>query len=225
LTEMLDRLYLPDAHHLNTMIWGMAGSGKSVFIDHTLRGFLKQNKDKELRVVIIAPKNEDYVWGNIVHTLQQLELSIRMNRVSVLYPAMENIEGTVDEAIDMMFNFQAKNPKSSFVFILDDSQVFLSSRRDGSDAHKRLALTGRSRKIKGVYVAHNITFNRSLEGQIDLLVGFSSVNPIYYRASIERFGYDPEPFAPDLMSLPYSFVWFDTRNKEPQLMKPLVLSS
>ena len=68
MTEMLDRLYLPDAHHLNTMIWGMAGSGKSVFIDHTLRGFLKQNKDKELRVVIIAPKNEDYVWGNIVPT-------------------------------------------------------------------------------------------------------------------------------------------------------------
>ena len=222
-SEQLNRLYLPDAHHLNTMIWGMAGSGKSVFIDHTLKQFLKQNKDKHLRVVIVAPKNEDYEWGNISNSLEQLSLSISMNRVSVLYPSMANIEGIVDDAINMVFEYQAKNKKSSFIFILDDSQVFLSSRKDGSDSHKRLALTGRSRKIKGIYVAHNITFNRSLEGQIDLLVGFSSVNPIYYRASIERFGYDPEPFAADLMEKPYSFVWFDTRNKEPVLQEPLAL--
>ena len=217
----LNRLFLPDGKNLNSMLWGQAGSGKSVFLEITLLQFLKQNRDPNLRVVIVSPKNEGFEFGEIVFNLPDLEKTIREKRVSVLYPAMTGLDETVDETINMMFDYQAGNEKSSFIFILDDSQVFLSSRKAASDAHKRLALTGRSRRIKGIYVAHNIVFARELEGQVDTLIGFSNPNPIYYRQAIERFNFDPEPFAEAIRSKPYSFVWFDVREEKPRLMEPL----
>ena len=221
LSDMLNRLYNPDGSNLNVMLWGQAGSGKSVFIEQTLKSFLRIHKSEYLRVVIISPKNEGFEFGNIVNDLNQLSKSISKERVSVLYPEMTNLDETVDEAINMCFDYQAQEPKTHFVFILDDSQVFLSSRKAASDAHKRLALTGRSRHIKGIYVAHNIVFARELEGQVDLLCGFSNPNPIYYRSSIERFNFDPEPFAESLRERPFSFVWFDTRESGPKLMNPI----
>tara|TARA_Y100001963_G_scaffold160044_1_gene267377 strand:- start:1125 stop:1814 length:690 start_codon:yes stop_codon:yes gene_type:complete len=225
MSEMLDRLYLPDGANLNVMGWGQAGSGKTVFFQTTLDKFLKKNKNEKLRVVVIAPKSEDWDLGKkrtqIVHNLESLERSIAENRMTVLYPSIDGLEDTVDEAINMTFDYQQSNPESSFIVIIDDAQIFLSSRRAASDALKRLALTGRSRRIKGVFIAHNVVFSRDLEGQVDLLVGFSSPNPIQDRASIERFNFDPEPFREPLRIRPFSFVWFDTRDGEPKLMAPI----
>ena len=174
---------------------------------------------------MIAPKGEDWDLGEkiskIVFNLEGVSSAIPENRVTVLYPEMEGLEYTVDAAINMIFDYQVANPKTSFIVIIDDAQVFLSSRKAASDAHKRLALTGRSRRIKGIYVAHQVTFSRDLEGQVDLMVGFSSPNPIHDRSAIERFNFDPEPFREPLRQTPYSFVWFDTRIGEPKMMKPL----
>ena len=225
MSDMLNRLYLPDGANLNVMGWGQAGSGKTVFFQTTLDKFLKKNTNEKLRVVVIAPKAEDWDLGKkrtkIVFNLDQLSKSISENRMSVLYPSIEGLEETVDEAINIVFDFQASNPDSSFVIVIDDSQIFLSSRRAASDAMKRLALTGRSRRIKGVFIAHNVVFSRDLEGQVDLLVGFSSPNPIQDRSSIERFNFDPSEFREPLRQRPYSFVWFDTRDGDPKLMAPI----
>ena len=228
MSDMLNRLYLPDGANLNVMGWGQAGSGKTVFFQTTLDQFLKKNKNEHLRVVVIAPKAEDWDLGEkrtkIVDNLGDLESSIAENRMTVLYPPIDDLEETVDDAINMVFDYQAGNPKSAFVFVIDDSQIFLSSRRQASDAMKRLALTGRSRRVKGIFIAHNVVFSRDLEGQVDLLVGFSSPNPIQDRSSIERFNFDPEPYREPLRQRPYSFVWFDTRDGEPRLMAPIEYS-
>jgi len=222
LTEMLDRLYLPDGKNLNVMLWGQAGSGKTFFMENTLQAFLSSNKDPKLRVLYISPKNEGFAFADaIVGTVDQAEEKLREKRVVALYPSMEGLEAQVDDAINMVFDFQATNKETSWIVIIDDAQVFLSSRRSASDAHKRLALTGRSRMIRGIYVAHNVVFARELEGQVDLLVGFSNPNPIYYRQAIERFDFDPEPFSEALRERPYSFVWFDTRSDGARLMSPI----
>ena len=63
MSDMLNRLYLPDGANLSVMGWGQAGSGKTVFFQTTLDKFLKQNKNEKLRVVIVAPKNEDWDFG------------------------------------------------------------------------------------------------------------------------------------------------------------------
>tara|TARA_R100000655_G_scaffold8784_2_gene22606 strand:- start:62 stop:769 length:708 start_codon:yes stop_codon:yes gene_type:complete len=219
---MLNRLYQPDGSNLNTMIWGQAGSGKTVFLEETMKKFLKQNKDPNLRVFYISPKNEGFEWSKEIHfDLEKAIGALKKNRLSVFYPQMDYLENDVDEAINSIFDLQASNENSKFVIIIDDSQIFLSPRKSASSAHKRLALTGRSRNIKGIYVAHNIVFAKELESQVDVLVGFNNPSPIHYRSAIERFNFDPEPFADKIREKKYSFVWYDLRNESPNLMNPI----
>jgi len=221
---MLKRLWGVDNKSLNVVLWGQAGSGKTVFVETTLKQYLKQSKDKNERIVYISPKNEGFEDYELVVNLDDLPQAISKNRVVRFYPQdMAYLEQDVDETIDLVFRMQQKNPKSTYVIVLDDAQVFLSSRKAASPQLKRLALTGRSRGIRGIFIAHNIVLNRELEGQVDLLVGFTNPNPTYYKQSIERFEFDPEPLNEPMRENPYSFVWYDMRNKEPVLMAPLEL--
>lgn len=221
---MLKRLWGVDNKSLNVVLWGQAGSGKTVFVETTLKQYLKQSKDKNERIVYISPKNEGFEDYELVVNIDDLPQAISKNRVVRFYPQdMAYLEQDVDETIDLVFRMQQKNPKSTYVIVLDDAQVFLSSRKAASPQLKRLALTGRSRGIRGIFIAHNIVLNRELEGQVDLLVGFSNPNPTYYKQSIERFEFDPEPFNEPMRQRPYSFVWYDMRTKEPVLMAPLEL--
>ena len=224
--SMLNRLYDPDGSNLNTMIWGQAGSGKTVFIEQTIKEFLVANKDPMLRIIYISPKNEGFEWTkNIQYRLDDVFKGLKKIRVVAYYPQIDYLEESVDELINMTFDLQMSNPDSKFTIIIDDSQIFLSSRKSASPAHKRLALTGRSRNIKGVYVAHNIVFARELESQVDVLVGFNNPNPIHYRSAIERFDFDPEPFADKIREKKYSFVWFDIQSGTPKLMNPIEIKS
>ena len=56
--SQLDELYLPDGKRLGVQIYGQPGSGKTFFLEHTLKAFLKKNKDENLRVIYISPKHE-----------------------------------------------------------------------------------------------------------------------------------------------------------------------
>lgn len=224
--SMLNRLYDPNGSNLNTMIWGQAGSGKTVFLEETLKQFMIQNKDPSLRIVYISPKNEGFEWTNQIHfTIENVFKGLEKNRVVAYYPQMDYLEESVDEIINGTFDLQSGNENSKFVIIIDDAQVFLSSRKSASSAHKRLALTGRSRNIKGIYVAHNIVFARELESQVDVLVGFNNPSPIHYRSAIERFDFNPEPFADKIKEKKYSFVWFDIQSGSPKLMNPIEINT
>lgn len=215
------RMYDADGKNLATMVWGQAGSGKSFFIEHTVKEFLRSNKNENLRVIYVSPKNEGFADKKPVFELQNVFKRLKKERFVAWWPYIEELNAQIDELINAVFDLKQANPKMRCTIILDDAQVFLSSRKAASDAQKRLALTGRSKNIKAVYVAHNIVFARELEGQVDLLLGFSNPNPIYYKQSIERFNFDPEPFTEPLREVPYSFVWFDTREGQPKLMSPL----
>lgn len=222
---MLNDLYDVDGSKLNVMVWGQAGSGKSYFLEQTASAYLRGNQDPYYRMVYIAPKGEGFesLLGKKekpVTNLEDFSKSVMKQRTTVFYPPMADLDLQVDEAINTMFDLRDQNPDLKCVIIIDDAQVFLSSRKAASDAHKRLALTGRSRGLRAIYVSHNIVFARELEGQITHLVGFSNPNPIYYKQAIERFNFDPAPFQEDINSKQYSFVYFDV-TKNPVLMAPI----
>lgn len=222
---MLQDLYEVDGKRLNVMVWGQAGSGKSYFLEQTASAYLRGNKDPYYRILYIAPKGEGFESlldkkQKPVTTYDDMEKSLINNRVTVYYPPMEGLDENVDDALNLLFDLRENNPDLKTVVIIDDAQVFLSSRKAASNAHKRVALTGRSRGIRAVYVSHNIVFARELEGQISHLVGFSNPNPIYYKQAIERFNFDPAPFQEDINSKEYSFVYFDV-TKQPVLMSPI----
>lgn len=222
----IDRIYGVDGSQLNVMVWGQAGSGKSYFMEQTAQAYMKKNNDPMYRILYIAPKGEGFESllakkQKVATNIEDMTTSLSTNRVTLFYPDMVDLDLQVDEAINTVFDLRASNPDLKTVIIIDDAQVFLSSRKAASESHKRLALTGRSRGIKAVYVAHNIVFARELEGQIDLLIGFSNPNPIYYKQAIERFDFDPAPYQESITNRRYSFVVKDIQAGSTALMSPI----
>jgi len=162
--SMLDDLYLPDGKKLTSMIVGRPGSGKSFYIKNTLKEFSKQNKDENLRIVYICPKQEMDLGEKTLTDAYSLDKHLQKNRIGVIYPNIDYIDSEVDYVIDTLFEIQQSNPKFKAVLVIDDAQIFITSRKSSSVALRRLALTGRSKGIRFVGVSHSVIFSKDLEG-------------------------------------------------------------
>ena len=219
---MLNDLYLPDYKRLSSMIIGAPGGGKSFFVKHTLSQFVKTSDDENLRVIYCCPKQE-MDMGEGTHTnMDKLEKHLSKNRIAVVYPDPMNVESKVDYLIDFIFDIREANPDFKCVFVCDDSQIFLSSRRAASPSWKRLALTGRSRGIRLIAISHTPVFSKELEGSTSYIVHFRTLlSPIHINDFKNRFGYDPEPYVGSLNEVPYSAVLFAVTTGKSKMMKPL----
>jgi Cdc6-like AAA superfamily ATPase len=218
---MLDDLYKPDQRRLNVLITGRPGSGKSYFIKHTLLAFMKKWKDPNGRVVYVDPKMEVDLGENTMTTVEGLEKHLQKNRIAVIYPETEYVEQDTDDVIDTVYQIQEANPDFKGVILVDDAQTFLSSRRAASYQFKRLALTGRSKNLRFVGVAHMMVFSKDLEGSISYLVNFSMPVKLYHKDAMVRYGFDASEYAEELSERPYSFVWFDVTAGTSRLMAPI----
>lgn len=236
---MLNDLYLPDYKRLSSMIIGAPGGGKSFFVMNTLSEFVKRNDDDNLRVIYCCPKQEmnlgegtfvpnpieyhvDMSGNQFSVPTKEFMKHLDKSRVSVIYPDPMNLEKEVDGLIDVIFDLNNANPDFKCVFVCDDSQIFLSSRRAATPSWKRLALTGRSRGIRLVVISHTPVFSKELEGSTSYIVHFRTLlSPIHINDFKNRFGYDPEPYVDSLNEVPYSAVFFDVTTGKSQMMKPL----
>ncbi len=135
----------------------------------------------------------------------------------------EGLEETMDDTINSIFEMKDANPEMKCTIVIDDAQVFLSSRKQASDAFRRLALLGRSREINAIYASHALVLNKSLEGQVDSLFFFTLPAKVHWKAGEERYGFNPEPHLETLRSTPYSFVAFDVRSGTGRMMNPINL--
>tara|TARA_R110002020_G_scaffold143534_1_gene315869 strand:+ start:4053 stop:4721 length:669 start_codon:yes stop_codon:yes gene_type:complete len=221
--SQLDDLYLPDGKRLGVQIYGQPGSGKSYFIEHTLKAFLRKNQSEHLRMIYVSPKHETILDKEPIYDLEKLEKHLRKNRVAVFYPNPDYYEQDVDALIDLIFEIKEVNEDFKATIMIDDAQTFLGSRVGASTSHRRLVLTGRSKMIRVVYVSHALILNKTLEGQMSFLVAFTNPLPLEYRNAIDRFGYDPEPFSESMQNTPYAYVWFDTRTRNGKIHPPIEL--
>ena len=220
--SMLDDLYLPDRKRLSSMIVGRPGSGKSFFLAHTIREFMKRNQDENFRLVYICPKQEMTLYPKEKPiTPDKLERHLRKNRTAVVYPDADFVEAEVDYCIDLCFAIQQANPDFTCTICVDDAQTFIQSRKGASAAFRRLALTGRSKGIRFVPVAHQMVFSKDLEGSTSYIVFFSMPVKLYHRDAMVRYGFDPEGYLESMSEKPYSFVWFDVSSTQGRLMNPL----
>lgn len=230
----LDDLFTPTGKSLHKVVVGQSGSGKSVFLETGAKAHLKQNKDPDYRMIYFSPKNEGFVDllpkdrrkrpVGLVRSVEGMLKSVEKNRLTVFYPEIDGLDYTIDDTINALFDMKEVNPKMKATLIIDDSQVFLSSRKSASDAFRRLALLGRSRELNAIYVSHGLILNKTLEGQVDNLIFFTLPASVHWKAGEERYGFDPEPFVEPLKQTPYSFVIFDVRTAKSTLMQPILLS-
>ena len=223
---MLNDLYLPDYKRLSTMLIGSPGGGKSKFVEVTLSEFVRRSEDENLRVIYCCPKQEMFLGEGTFTTLDKLEKHLSKNRIAVVYPNPMNLEAQVDYMIDFMFDLREANPDLKIVYVQDDSQIFLSSRKAASPSWKRLALTGRSRGIRLVSISHTPVFSKELEGSTSYIVHFRTLlSPMHINDFKNRFGYDPEPYVESLNEVPYSHVFFDVTTGKSKMMAPLDLKA
>lgn len=223
---MLKDMYYPDGKSLHKLVVGQSGSGKSFFIEETVKAFLKGVKDPDFRMVYFSPKNEGFIdmldkKQKPVHDVGGMLRQIEKHRVVVFYPDATGLEETMDDTINALFDLKDSNPDFKVSLIIDDSQVFLSSRKRASDAFTRLALLGRSRNINAVYVSHAVVLNKSLEGQIDQMAFFTLPAKAHWKQTEERFGFNPEPYMEQLKAVDYSFLYVDIRSGMVQPMNPI----
>ena len=226
-------LFLPDGKSLHKVVVGQSGSGKSVFLEMGAKTFLKQVKDDSFRMIYFSPKNEGFIDLlkkdrrkrpiGLVYDVPNMLKSMEKNRLTVFYPDAADLELTMDETIDALFDMRDANENLKTTLIIDDAQVFLSSRKRASDAQNRLALLGRSRKINAIYVSHALILNKALEAQVDSLFFFTLPAKVHWKSGEERYGFNPEPYLEPLREVPYSFVAFDVRSGKAQMMNPVSL--
>ena len=198
----------------------MPGSGKSFFIEHTLKDYLSKSRLKNERIVYITPKQETIMDLGIT-PLDKFEDAFRKERIIVLAPPMETLEDDVDYIIDHIFDVRAANEDLTTAVIVDDSQIFLESQGKVTPAIKRLALTGRSRGIRGIFVSHTMILNKKLEGSVQYILNFTLPQPMFFKDAIKRFGFDPEPHQEALRESEYGYIWHDVFRGETRLMPPL----
>tara|TARA_R100000654_G_scaffold58852_2_gene85537 strand:+ start:193 stop:891 length:699 start_codon:yes stop_codon:yes gene_type:complete len=226
-------LFLPDGKSLHKVVVGQSGSGKSVFLEHGAKNFLKQNTDPNFRLIYFSPKNEGFLdllpvdrkkrpVGLVRDEVAMLK-NMEKNVLTVFYPDPIDLELTMDETINALFEMREVNPELKTTIVIDDAQVFLSSRKRASDSQNRLALLGRSRNINAIYVSHAIVMNKALEAQVDQLYFFTLPAKVHWKAGEERYGFNPEPYVEPLRSTPYSFVSFDVRTANARMMNPIPL--
>jgi hypothetical protein len=228
---MNNELFMPTGKSLHKVVVGQSGSGKSYFLEESARAFKKGNDDPNLRLVYFSPKQEGFIELlpkdkrkrpiGLVHTVDGMLKSLETNFLTVFYPDAYELENTMDEVIDSLFEMKDANPGFKCTLIIDDAQVFLSSRRQASEAHRRLALLGRSRELNAIYVSHAIVMNKALEAQVDTLIFFTLPAKAHWKAAEERYGFNPEPLIQELKSTPYSFVHFDVRTSNARMMNPI----
>ena len=226
-------LFMPTGKSLHKVVVGQSGSGKSYFLEAGAKSFLKQNQDPNFRMIYFSPKNEGFVdllpkdkkkrpIGITDHVEGMLK-NMETNVLTVFYPDSADLEETMDNTIDALFDMRDANPDLKTTIIIDDAQVFLSSRKRASDSQNRLALLGRSRSINAIYVSHAIVMNKSLEAQVDSLYFFTLPAKVHWKAGEERYGFNPEPYVEPLKTVDYSFVAFDVRSGTARLMNPISL--
>ena len=222
MSKMLDDLYLPDGKRLTTQIVGKPGGGKSFYLRETLMQFLKKNDDPDYRLLYICPKQEMRLGekDNPV-SVDKIAKNMRKNRATIFYPNPYDVEAEVDYAIELMFDMQQQNEGFKATIVVDDAQTFISSRKAASQAFRRLALTGRSKGIRFVAVAHQAVFSKDLEGSTSYLVMFTLPVKLYHKDLNTRYGLDVEPYIEPISSKPYSFLWFDVTKGKAQLYDPI----
>jgi hypothetical protein len=146
---------------------------------------------------------------------------LRKNRVAIVYPDIDYLDAEADYIIDLVFAIERENEGFSATIVIDDSQVFVESRKSISSAFRRLSLTGRSRGIRYVAVAHSVIYQKDLEGSTSYIIMFNLPFKQHWTDSIKRYGFNPEPYVEQLASTPYSHVWFDVTTTKVSLYPPI----
>ena len=221
----LERLYPPDGKHLGALVAGLSGSGKTTAIISTLQQALKMKTFGEYhRFIVIDPKTQygDYdKLAEPIYDMDKVMKSIRKNRITVFYPSIDYLQDQVEFLIDYMFSLADAEPKTSFTFVLDEASILITPTKIPQQI-KRLAVQGRAKKIKPVFISQRPIVNRWTDANLSTLLLFNTL-PVDYDTLSKRWGVDFHKIGENVRNQEYSYLWFDMEKATFKQMQPVEL--
>lgn len=221
----LERLYHPDGKHLGALVAGLSGSGKTTAIISTLQQAMKMKTFGEYhRFIVIDPKTQlgDYdKLAEPIYDIKKVEKSIRKNRMTVFYPDIDYLQDSVEYLIDYIFSIADSEPKSSFTFVLDEASILITPTKIPQQI-KRLAVQGRAKKIKPVFISQRPIVNRWTDANLSTLLLFNTL-PVDYDTLSKRWGVDFHKIGESVRETEYSYLAFDMEKATFKKMKPVEL--
>jgi len=181
-----------------------SGMGKTTLLTRLITDAQKDDAFKETRFIYVSVKAEHLFKGKKMKPVSSVQAAVknmRKNPITVFYPMEpEYYEDDIDHLIDSIFQLSDKNPSSSFVIIIDDSNILkgFDNRGIPSQQIKKLTVAGRSKRIRGLFITHRLAnLPRLMNGNLSTLV-VMSVNNMDLEYSKKIFGMDFEPLSQEL---------------------------
>ena len=173
-------LFLPSSSSLHTLIFGKSGSGKTYGIRALVMKALPNKKfGKNHRFIIIDPKVQagdydeltDPITDDNIETIAE---SLNENRLTLVWPSYEFGGQLIDQIIELLFAIADSFPDFSATLILDESGEYITHNSMPNSIGK-LAVQGRAKKLKGVFLNQRPILNRKLDSQVQSIVLFDMV--------------------------------------------------
>jgi len=214
MNEMIRRLFLPDggSYSLSTAMSARSGSGKTTLLTRLISEARKDEAFQETRFIYVSVKAEHLFKEKKLKPVSSVQAALknmRKNAITVFYPMEpEFYEADVDSLIDSIFQLSDQNPTASFVVIIDDANILkgFDNRGIPSQQIKKLAVAGRSKRIRGMFITHRLAnLPRLMNGNLSALV-VMSVNSMDLDYSKRIFGMDFEPLSEELGEYRWSVV-------------------
>tara|TARA_R110002020_G_scaffold356576_3_gene569111 strand:- start:1301 stop:2056 length:756 start_codon:yes stop_codon:yes gene_type:complete len=216
--DLIEKLFLPDGgpYALSSAMAARSGSGKTTLLTRLIHDSRKNPKFKETRFIYISVKAEHLFGPDVEPTVEVNDAikSMASNPVTVFYPLdAEYYEGEVDAIIEGVFHLASakrkkKDPIPSFVIIIDDANILkgFDSRGQPSPMVKKLAIAGRSKRIRGMFITHRLgNLPRLMNGNLSALI-VMNINPMDNDYGRKIFGVDFDPLMGQLEEYRWAYV-------------------
>ncbi len=216
--ELIENLFLPDGgpYALSSAMAARSGSGKTTLLTKLISDSRKNPKFKETRFIYISVK-EEHLFGPNVEPTNEISEAIKSmteNPITVFYPTdSEYYEEDVDSIIQGVFSLSGakrkkKDPIPSCVIIIDDANILkgFDSRCQPSPMVKKLAIAGRSKRIRGMFITHRLgNLPRLMNGNLSALI-VMNINPMDNDYAGKIFGVDFEPIVGELGEYRWAYI-------------------
>ena len=205
-------------------VYGVSGSGKTVFLNHMLREAAKDRSFGPLwRAVVYDVKHEGYSSLVKKPTTNHMETvrNMKKQKITVVHPDIEEAQSTLDGIINHMFGLAQTIEDFSGVLIIEECSTYIRSTVGGIPASiKRFATQGRSLGLSLLLVNQRSLSNRWTDSQSNSLTMFRQPIPDA-DALKKKWGVNGEEVNAKLAEKPFSFAHFDLESLNISYYNPI----
>lgn len=212
-------------------VYGISGSGKTYMLNKALKNARRSSSfGKHHRFVIFDIKHDGYEDVLInskktkeypVSDMDGIIKSINNNRVTLIYPEIEEAPILLEDTIKYIFDCAQRIDNFGCTFLLEESSTYIGSHPFSiSPQLKRFATQGRSLGISLLLVNQRSVNNKWVDTQSQGITIFRLAIPDSELLK-KRWGLSHEEIDNKLMSKKFSFAHYDLENLKLSFYEPI----